>query len=198
MTTYRYPASPHRRRHGPTGYADLESFRPWLRDEFSFLCVYCLERETWANLVAAFEIDHFLPVSLHPDKSLDYDNLLYACRACNAVKRQLRVPDPLKVLLSDSVTANGDGRLEVKTRAARRLVDLMDLNRPAYVERRHFILRMVQTAERHDRLLYRMLLGFPNDLPDLTRLRPAINLKPKAIAQSFHAQRQRGVLPDAY
>ena len=123
MKPYRYPASAHHRRHGPTGYTDLESFRPWLRDEFSFRCVYCLERETWSNLVAAFEIDHFLPVSLHPDKSLDYDNLLYACRACNAVKRQLRVPDPLKVLLSDSVIANGDGRLEVKTRAARRLVE---------------------------------------------------------------------------
>ncbi len=198
MTTYCYPASPHRRRHGPTGYTDLESFRPWLRDEFSFRCVYCLERETWSNLVAAFEIDHFLPVSLHPDKSLDYDNLLYACRACNAVKRQLRVPDPLKVLLSDSVIANDDGRLEVKTRAARRLVDLMDLNRPAYVERRRFILRMVKAAERHDRLLYRMLLGFPDVLPDLTRLRPANNVKPKGIRQSFHAQRQRGVLPDAY
>ena len=198
MTAYRYPASAHRRRHGPTGYTDPESFRPWLRDEFSFRCVYCLERETWSNLVAAFEIDHFLPVSLHPDKSLDYDNLLYACRACNAVKRQLRVPDPVKVLLSDSVIANGDGRLEVKTRAARGLVDLMDLNRPAYVERRRFVLRMVQTAETHDRLLYRMLLGFPDDLPDLTRLRPATNVKPKGIGQSFHAQRQRGVLPDAY
>ena len=198
MTAYRYLASPHCRRHGPTGYTDLESFRPWLRDEFSFRCVYCLERETWSNLVAAFEIDHFLPVSLHPDKSLDYDNLLYACRACNAVKRQLRVRDPLKVLLSDSVIANGDGRLEVKARADRRLVDLMDLNRPAYVERRRFILRMVQTAGTHDRLLYRMLLGFPDDLPDLTRLRPAMNVKPKGIGQSFLSQRQRGVLPDGY
>lgn len=148
MTAYRYPATVHRRRHGPAGYSDLESFRPWLRDEFSFRCVYCLERESWSNLVGAFEIDHFLPVSLHPDKSLDYDNLLYACRACNAVKRHLRVPDPLKVLLSDAVIANDDGQLEVKTRAARRLVDLMDLNRPAYVERRRFILRMVQTAEK--------------------------------------------------
>ncbi len=198
MIAYRYPALPHRRRHGPIGYSDLESFRPWLRDEFSFRCVYCLERETWSNLVAAFEIDHFLPVSLHPDKSLDYENLLYACRACNAVKRQLRVPNPHKVLLADAVTVSDDGLLKVKTRDARRLVDLMDLNRPAYVERRRFILRMVKTAETHDRVMYRMLVGFPDDLPDLTRLRPATNAKPKGIAQSFHAQRQRGLLPETF
>ena len=74
----------------------------------------------------------------------------------------------------------------------------MDLNRLAYVERRRFILRMAQTAETHDRLLYRMMLGFPDDLPDLTRLRPAMNVKPKGIGQSFHAQRQRGILPEGY
>ena len=42
---FEYPSSPHRRRHGPLGYADYASFRPWLRDEFSFRCVYCLLRE---------------------------------------------------------------------------------------------------------------------------------------------------------
>lgn len=48
MTTpFIYPAVPHVRRHGPMGYADVTSFRPWLRDEFSFRCVYCLLREQW-------------------------------------------------------------------------------------------------------------------------------------------------------
>jgi hypothetical protein len=36
MTAFTYPAEPHRRRHGPQGYADAASYRPWLRDEFAF------------------------------------------------------------------------------------------------------------------------------------------------------------------
>jgi hypothetical protein len=50
MNTFRYPAAPHRRRHGPHGYAIIESFRPWLRDEFAFGCVYCRYREQWSRL----------------------------------------------------------------------------------------------------------------------------------------------------
>jgi hypothetical protein len=33
---FTYPATPEGRRRGPGGYADYESYRPWLRDEFAF------------------------------------------------------------------------------------------------------------------------------------------------------------------
>lgn len=42
-----YLSDRHFRRHGPRGYADLRHFKPWLRDEFQFRCVYCLIRERW-------------------------------------------------------------------------------------------------------------------------------------------------------
>ena len=42
-----YPVERHVRRHGPLGYSDYQSFKPWLRDEFRFRCCYCLWRETW-------------------------------------------------------------------------------------------------------------------------------------------------------
>ena len=58
---FNYPALAHRQRHGPLGYADYESYRPWLRDEFAFRCVYCLFRETWGKLRGAFNLDHFQP-----------------------------------------------------------------------------------------------------------------------------------------
>lgn len=82
MNAFRYPAAPHRRRHGPKGYASVESFRPWLRDEFAFACVYCRYRETWSRLKGAFALDHFCPVSVDAMRERDYDNLLYACAAC--------------------------------------------------------------------------------------------------------------------
>ena len=46
---FSYPAAAHVRRHGPQGYADYPSYLPWLRDEFSFRCVYCLLREQWGS-----------------------------------------------------------------------------------------------------------------------------------------------------
>ena len=67
MTPYRYPEKRHRRRHGPEGYEDLQSFRPWLRDEFLFRCVYCLQREQWPNIVGAFHIEHFRAVAIAPE-----------------------------------------------------------------------------------------------------------------------------------
>ena len=82
----RYPKRPHVRRHGPAGYDDVESFRPWLRDEFQFRCVYCLEREVWTKPVAAFDIDHHAAVGGNPGLQFDYDNLLYVCHSCNLSK----------------------------------------------------------------------------------------------------------------
>ena len=41
---FTYPRSRHIRRHGPHGYRDYRSYKPWLRDEFAFRCVYCLWR----------------------------------------------------------------------------------------------------------------------------------------------------------
>jgi len=50
MSAFRYTATPHVRRHGPCGYGDVESYRPWLRDEFTFRCLYCLFREQWGRV----------------------------------------------------------------------------------------------------------------------------------------------------
>lgn len=57
-----YPATPHVRRHGPLGYKDYQSFKPWLRDEFTFRCVYCLLRERWFASFGSglFGVDHLI------------------------------------------------------------------------------------------------------------------------------------------
>lgn len=198
MSPYRYPARRYQRRHGPEGYENLPSFRPWLRDEFLFRCVYCLEREQWTNVVGAFHIEHFQPVTIAPDGKLSYDNLLYACRACNALKGDQQVPDPLIVLLSNAVVVQLDGRIEGLAKEARRLIDLMGLDDPVYRERRRLILRIAALAEQRDPVLYRMLLGFPRDLPNLGRLRPPSNRRPNGVRRSSFALRQREELPETY
>ena len=83
-----YPEPQERGSHGPAEYSAYESYRPWLRDEFDFRCAYCLKRETWGQVTSEFELDHFEPQSLESPLRLDYLNLVYACRRCNAVKRE--------------------------------------------------------------------------------------------------------------
>lgn len=58
LTPFAYPAAPHARRHGPQGYANYPEYKDWLRDEFTFRCVYCREREQWyPSRAAAFSVD---------------------------------------------------------------------------------------------------------------------------------------------
>ncbi len=115
MTPFTYPSAPLVRRHGPVGYLDYASFRPWLRDEFSFRCVYCLRRERWEPDLGVFEIDHFAPVSVSPELRVTYQNLIYSCTACNAAKRNQVLPDPAIVFLSTSLLVEPDGRLSPQT-----------------------------------------------------------------------------------
>ena len=129
MTTpFEYAPTPHIRRHGPQGYADYESYRDWLRDEFSFRCVYCLTREVW--MTGGFHLDHFIPSSQDGTISTDYKNLLYACASCNQIKLDLRVPDPTRELLSETLELLPDGSLVARTENARKIVGSLCLNRP--------------------------------------------------------------------
>jgi hypothetical protein len=196
---FTYPAVPHAWRHGPRGYADYESYRPWLRDEFAFRCAYCLIRETWGPFKGVYALDHFLPVAARPDLALEYDNLLYGCVSCNLSKGSLRTPDPLTNLLDPVVQVSEDGEIHASTAQARKLIDLLGLNRPRLREFRELWIRIVRLAGLHDPALARRLLAYPDDLPDLSTLRPPQgNTRPDGIPQSHLARRQRGELPDTY
>jgi hypothetical protein len=199
MNPFRYPTAPHVRRHGTRGYADADSFRPWLRDEFSFRCVYCLYREQWGRLKGAFALDHFLPVSLNPTQACTYAGLLYACTACNLGKAAFVLPDPLQVLLAGTIQVLPDGRIEGTTREARRIIRRLGLDDPVEAEARVMWLGILALAERADPALFRRLMGYPDDLPDLARLRPpGGNSRPDGLTSSAFALRKKGKLPETY
>src|SRR5258708_5232255 len=106
---FTYPAVGHAWRHGPRGYADYESYRPWLRDEFACRCVYCLIREMWGPFKGVYALDHFLPMAAQPNLALEYENLRYGCVSCNLSKGSLETPDPLSSLLDAEVQVSDDG-----------------------------------------------------------------------------------------
>jgi hypothetical protein len=147
-------------------------------------------------VVGLFDIDHFLPITLHPEQERKYDNLLYACTTCNAVKGKHETPDATAVLLSPDVRVTEDGAIHADGREAARLIELLGLNSPQSTEFRLLWIGIVALAERYDPSLYRRLMGFPEDLPDLSRLRPpGGNSKAEGVKL---ARRRDGALPATY
>jgi hypothetical protein len=199
MTSFVYPPTPHIRRHGPQGYASYARYLPWLRDEFAFRCIYCLRREQWGRAAAELEIDHFLAVAQRPELKATYDNLLLVCPICNAVKGSRSLPDPCQALTSDSVAVAQDGTIIGRTREARRLIRMMALEERPATEFRLLWNSVATLARRFDPCLFKQIMGFPEELPNLSRLKPPRgNRRPDGVTHSWHARRERGELPEAY
>jgi hypothetical protein len=199
MPPFDYPAAPIVRSHGPRGYEQSESYRPWLRDEFAFRCVYCLCREQWGRVTGEFNLDHFVPQKIRPRHATTYDNLVYACARCNRTKSAQRVPDPLATLTLQSVRVHPDGSLEGCSSDAKSLILKLDLNGSRMVSWRLLWMRIVELAAANDEPLYQRIMGYPNDLPDLARLRPpGGNARPPGVSQSHFARAARGELPATY
>jgi uncharacterized protein (TIGR02646 family) len=82
-----------RRVHGTTKISrktDVKQMNPYgkyrdsLREDFGRICGYCGKSEVVTK--NTFEIDHFIPKRLAPEKENDYSNLVYACYECNRKK----------------------------------------------------------------------------------------------------------------
>lgn len=205
MTVFTYPAAAHVRRRGPRGYLDAKHYKPWLRDEFSFRCVYCLCRETWLPDGAAyFGVDHVSPRNQAAQQSNEYDSLVYACCVCNACKKDFpHLIDLDSRAPADHLAVQPDGFVAALTRQGETLVDVCALNRPELVAfRRDLILLLALPEKGHGvdaTRLRKRYFGYPDDLPDLATLRPpGGNARPDGIAGSCLEQQRRGELPEFY
>jgi hypothetical protein len=148
---------------------------------------------------ADFSLDHFLPVSVHPEHERSYANLLYACAACNRSKGAALLPDPAQVLVEGAVWVHEDGQIEGTTSEARRIIRILGLDSREETETRLLWIGIIALAQRSDPALYQPLMGFPDDLPDLRRLRPpGGNTRPEGVTICFHAQNRQSKLPARY
>ena len=200
-----YPAEGHQRHHGPLGYADYRSYKPWLRDEFAFRCVYCRWRENWcADGDGSFSVDHVRPRASHPEDSCNYENLVYACCRCNSVKQDRPLPvDPCDDGWGRHLRAVPDGTVRAITTEGQRTIEICRLNRPALVQARQRILRLLNelaaNGSEDAMSLVREYLGFPANLPMLSQLHPpGGNMRPEGITDSHFERRKRGQLPETY
>ena len=201
---FQYSNEPHVHRHGPLGYTDYSSFKPWLRDEFDFRCVFCLSRETWnPNGSEDFSVGHVVPRSA-ADGSDEYENLVYACCACNRYRRNVELTTtPLVCGLSEHLYVGEGGVVEPLTPPGAKLIEWFQLNRASLVEYRVCILNALELIEGIDNpashSLTLQILGWPTSLPDLARLRPpGGNTRPTGIDLSAFERKRRGDLAEIY
>ena len=199
MTGFEYPAQPHTRRHGPEGYLDYESYRDWLRDEFTFRCIYCLHREQWYGRSTTFHIDHFVPIAVEEEGKVEYTNLVYACASCNEAKKKiLDLPDPCKVAFRDCLRIVADGHVEALNLNGKKLERVLLLNNEVNVRFRFRWMRIIQTLKETNLTLYQEIMGFPPNLPDLRKKQVPHNSKPDGVVNCYFALRERGELPPTY
>lgn len=205
VTVFDYPSAPHVRRHGPQGYLDYKHYKPWLRDDFSFRCAYCLCRETWLpDGEAYFGSDHVRPRSRTAEALSSYDGLVYACSVCNAWKKDFPADlDFGAIAVAEHLEAQPDGTIRALSPWGEALVDVCALNRPDLVAfRRDLRTLLALLARRRGEEAARLrkrYLGYPDDLPDLASLRPpGGNSRPEGIAESAIERRRRGELPEEY
>ncbi len=199
MIGFEYPTSPHARRHGPSGYKDYSSYRDWLRDEFTFRCVYCLHREQWDNRGGTFHVEHFIPVAVDPDGECEYSNLLYACPVCNEAKQAIRgLPNPCYVAFHECLRVMADGRIAALNPDGEKLKLVLRLDSEKSVRNRYRWMRNLKALQTQAPDLYREYIGFPEDLPDLRVKQAPANTKPSGAVNCYFALRERGELPAAY
>ena len=152
-----YPDEPPLRRHGPSGYKTYESYREWLRDEFSFRCVYTLVREAWIGRKAHFEIDHFAPQSEREDLTCEYDNLLYLTHRANLVRGKRSLPDPCYVALGLMVDPD-TGEISASNEFGSRVISILKLDSHDATQDRLKWLRILRSVAQTDEEEFRRLL----------------------------------------
>ena len=186
----------HVRKHGPIGYKEWESYRPWLRDEFDFRCVFCLRREIWDQRRAVFAIEHLVPRKLAPERALDYTNLVYACGSCNSAKSAQSAPDPCDHTYDKLVEVQDDGTIQALNAEGRRLIRTVCLDDAKTTAWRRSLIENFRCYAKYEPALYRERLGFPDDLPDLSKcVPPGGNTKLNSESTSRYQQRFNGALP---
>ncbi len=80
-----------RRKEPPPPAKHYRRYRPFVREDFSQCCAYCLICELLAGGKDNFELDHFRPKSISEFESLvnDFYNIYYSCHVCNHYKSNI-------------------------------------------------------------------------------------------------------------
>jgi len=188
---FQYPLTPLVRKHAPSYPTQWEPYRDWLRDDFDFRCVYCLQRERWGKRRAVFAIDHIVPRETG-GAPFDYGNLAYACASCNSNKSDSAVPHPEQHAYGKCVKVDADGRIRARNREGKWLIRALHLDDDENTEYRRDRIRELKSLAKNDPEQFERKMSFPDDLPNLQSKRSPGNAKPESWQHSHLALNNAG------
>lgn len=149
-----------KRRNPEKKFKNYRMYKPWLREDFKYACVYCTIHEGEFGGFHSFHIEHFKPKSKFPELEMEYTNLLYACWKCNSFKGEdwpsdnpLRSGkgylDPCVYDYEKCFTLNNDGSIIGEIKVARYMIERMHLNCHFLIEIRNERERISETIEKY-------------------------------------------------
>jgi uncharacterized protein (TIGR02646 family) len=154
VALFQYPKIKHSRRLTPRQFKRYRSYKRFLQNEFSRVCVYCRQPDSSApNL--NFGVDHYRPkgIARFADLVCSYANLYYCCGDCNSRKNNDWPLDekagPYVVNPCDHEMAahlrfdKTTGRVETRTPDGVHTEELLQLNNEASVKYRLSTVRTV-------------------------------------------------------
>lgn len=211
MKPFAYSKKPRARKHGPRGYTNYIDYKPWLRDEFKFCCVYCLDRERWRSRSHhEFEVDHRKPNTKKVKRLNRYSNLVYSCHRCNQLKNDDEIHDPCEAPFGDHLRVRKNGTIVGKTPIGKAIIKLLHLEEcdryrcdKINDHARFLILRSTPNRNASEEVEYARFVrdfGFPDDMPDLEDgiKPPRSNSKRSAALRSHYYYGLADLLPDIY
>ncbi len=158
MNPFLYPKAKHRRRLKPPAYTSYQSFKKVLRVEFNGQCVYCCMPDG-PKTPAAFGVDHYKPKGKPEFARLStlYENLFYACNACNSRKgkhwptdeqwdRGEFIPNPCDHIMFEHLRYHV-AKVELRSVAGKHADKILMLNDNETVKYREFIIDAIYLAE---------------------------------------------------
>jgi hypothetical protein len=136
-----------------------------------------------------------------PESTNDYNNLVYACTACNSAKQNRAVLDPFSDAYANHVEVQHDRVIRGLSTDGSNHLRILCLDSVELTEfRNRFIdlLRLISGSGDADALrLMRGWFGYPDDLPNLAAKRPpGGNTLPEAAEHCYFEQRRIGKLSD--
>lgn len=128
-----------KRRKTKKKFSDYKKYKPWLREDFEYACVYCTIHEGEFGGFHSFHVEHFKPKSKFPALETVFTNLLYACWRCNSFKGEdwpsndpfksgKGYLDPCKYNYDQYFIINMNQIIIGKVKAARYMIERLHLN----------------------------------------------------------------------
>ncbi len=130
-----------KRRPDPPIFNDYRQYKPHLREDFLYACVYCTIHENEFGGPRNFDVEHFRPKSKFEALVTVYTNLLYACGVCNSFKKDdwpsndpvndgKGYLDPCEHDYDNHFIQTDDFQIQGLSKVAQYIIERLHLNRP--------------------------------------------------------------------